>query len=124
MADFVLATQGGSVSIVLPSPGPGIERTPEIVGGTRTTGGGRDVQHVIRVKRSYTLAWEFLTEAEWAPIEAFVLREHGLGPFEFTWPGRSPVLVNILSSPDTSPLAETPDGLLAYHNVSLTLREV
>lgn len=121
--DFVLATQDGTVTLVLPPPLPDIDRAKLKVGGIQTTLAGADIQHTVATKRTYTLSWEELTDAEWAPIEAFFDGDYGPGPYLFTWPGKTPVLVNIIGDlPDTSPRAAPDGGTL--HTGSLTLREV
>jgi hypothetical protein len=120
--DFILATLDGSVTIVLPPPGPDIDRTLVKIGGIQTTLAGNDIQHTVATKRSYTLSWEELPSTQWAQIEDFYAGAYGPGPYTFTWPGYAPVLVNLVDLPESSPKAAPDGGTL--HTGSLVMREV
>ena len=118
MSGYILARADGSFPVTLPYPLRGTGRAAELVGSVRTTLGGRQVVQRVAVKRTWTLTWNRLPDAVFAPIEAFwVGVTHGPGPFAFTEPGFSPVLVNITAMPDTV-------DLLGFHNCGLTLIEV
>lgn len=124
MADFVLSTQDNSVSTTLPAPLPDIPRPAERFGAAHRTLNGFGVRFQGAVKRTYTLSWAGLTEAEWDTIEAWHLGTHGAGPFKFTWPGKTAVLVNIMNCPTLSANADAPASTAGIHGGSLALEEV
>lgn len=123
-AHFVLSTLDDTTSINLPTPDPGVDRTATLIATTQTTLGGKQIQQVFGRKRTYTLSWAGLTDAEFDPIDAFHQGDHGEGPFHFTWPGKSAVVVNITALSDVSPRADSADGTSMLHTASLTLQEV
>ncbi|WP_018350941.1 hypothetical protein [Longispora albida] len=64
----------------LPPPLRGVQATAEpMLGEHRTLGGGRAIDYTGQPRRTYSLAWRALTDAQYAILEAF--HTQGRGPF-------------------------------------------
>lgn len=82
-----LGNPGGVVA--LPYPVRGLTPTLSIPATVRRTlGGGQVVARAGGARRTYNLAWEFLTAEQFSVLEEFYTRARGPGPFALLDPGR------------------------------------
>jgi hypothetical protein len=82
-----LGNPGGVVQ--LPYPARGLTPTLSIPATVRRTiGGGQVVSRAGAGRRTYQLAWEFLTPEQFSVLEEFYTRARGPGPFALLDPGR------------------------------------
>jgi hypothetical protein len=82
-----LGNPGGVVQ--LPYPARGLTPTLSIPATVRRTlGGGQVVARAAGARRTYNLAWEFLTPEQFSVLEEFYTRARGPGPFALLDPGR------------------------------------
>jgi hypothetical protein len=106
---------------VLPAPGRDYSRNLEIVGAEHSSLRAARTQDVAGRKRTYSLPWNKLTDAQWRLVEQYYDGSMGLGPFEYREPAYAGfVLVNVASLSDTTPYALSP----GWHAGVLVLRQV
>jgi hypothetical protein len=117
MPDWSLARRGLPPTN-LPAPGRGYTRTLDKIGGTHSSLKAARTRDVMGRKRTYTLPWEKLTDAQWRLVEQYHDGSMGLGPFEYREPGQPMVLVNVDSLTDTTPLYAN------WHSGTLVLEQV
>lgn len=119
-ATWSLARQGFPPT-VLPAPGRDYSRNLDLIGAEHSALRATRTQDVVGRKRTYSLSWNKLTDAQWQLIEQYHNGAMGFGPFEYrepAYPGM--VLVNVASLTDTTPYAVSP----GWHSGVLVLRQV
>lgn len=118
MPDWSLARRGMPPTN-LPAPGRDYTRTPDRIGGVHTSLRGTRTRDVMAVKRTWTLSWARLTDAQWRLIEQYADLSMGLGPFEYREPATTGMrLVNVVSLTDNTPL------YVNWHAGTLVLEQV
>jgi hypothetical protein len=118
MPDWTLARRGLPPT-TLPPPGRDYSRSPERIGGAHTSLNGYRTHDVVAVKRTYTLSWAKLSDAQFRLVEQYVDLTMGLGPFEYREPAYAGMrLVNITAFTEATPL------YVNWHTCTLVLEQV
>lgn len=78
---YTLAVRGGT-PIPLPNPSRDMAETPEKVGSEQLTAAGQRVQQTVAVKRTWTLPYNWLTDAQYDELLKWFDGRRGNGPFE------------------------------------------
>lgn len=97
MGVYTLAERG-QTQIQLPNPGRGTTELAEKIGGTHVTLAGSRITETVAVKRTWTLPYPWLSDAQFDVLLSFFDGRRGKGPFELRKLGGAPVLVNVVGS--------------------------
>jgi hypothetical protein len=119
MSTVYTLSQRGGTPIPLPNPGRGVEVVPQKVGSEQVTAAGGLAVQTVAVKRSWSLPYQWLTDAQYDELLKWFDGRRGLGPFELRQAGSSVVYLVVVvgSLPKTVPY-------VGRCSTTMTLREV
>lgn len=104
MALFTLAPIYGT-QVALPPPPKTFGETLDVIGSTKVTLGGSRIRQLVATRKTWTFAYQWLTDAQYTAVLAYVDGTLGLGPFELRKTGDATVyLVNVDVSGGQVPL--------------------
>lgn len=96
MAIYTLAVRG-QAQLPLPNPARGMSEMSQKVGGVHVTLAGSRIRDTVAVKKTWTLPFPRLTDAQYDALLSYLDGRKGLGPFELRKNAGTLVLVNAAS---------------------------
>ena len=109
MAIYTLAPRG-QTQFSLPNPARGMSESSEKFGGVHTTLAGVRIRDTVAVKKTWTLPFPRLTDAQYDLLLSFLDGRKGLGPFELRKNAGAMVLVNVASLSNSVQVAGFVEG--------------
>lgn len=109
MAIYTLAVRG-QTQFPLPNPARGMSEMSEKVGGVHVTLAGARIRDTVAVKKTWTLPFPRLTDAQYDLLLSFLDGRKGLGSFELRKNAGPAVLVNVASLSNSVQVAGFVEG--------------
>jgi len=112
-----LGVSSGTLEFI-PAPVKGVDRTLTQVYSMQQSRSGADTKHLVAYKRTWSLAFDYLTDTEYHILLKYWDGTKGLGPFVLLDPndGGAQYTVNLLGLVETVPLK-------GDHACTLTMQE-
>ncbi len=109
MAIYTIAVRGQTPTVI-PNPARGMNETSEKIAGVHVTLAGSRILDTVAVKRTWTLPFPRLTDAQYDTLLAYLDGRRGVGPFELRKNAGAAILVNLLSLSNSVQVAGFVEG--------------